>query len=63
MLDSVGLKTAVAPPLFPLPPAVPLRNVETEAMEMVNASGEPLLPDANRNAAAASLKELAHYFH
>jgi hypothetical protein len=31
-------------------------------MEMVNASGEPLLPDAKRNAAEA-LKELAHYFH
>jgi hypothetical protein len=31
-------------------------------MEMVNASGKPLLPDANRNAAAASLKELTGYF-
>lgn len=39
-----------------------LQNIEIEAMEMVNASGEPLLPAANRNAAAASLEELARYF-
>jgi hypothetical protein len=30
-------------------------------MEMVNASGEPLLPDSNRNTAAAALNELALY--
>jgi hypothetical protein len=36
-----------------------LQNIEIETMGMVNASGEPLLPDGNRSAAAASLKELA----
>jgi hypothetical protein len=39
-----------------------LRNIEIDAMGMVNGSGQPLLPDANRNAAAAALNELARYF-
>ena len=32
-----------------------LRQIEIDQMEMVNASGEPLLPDANQNRASASL--------
>jgi hypothetical protein len=39
-----------------------LRQIEIDQMEMVNASREPLLPDANRNTAAASLKSLSRYF-
>ena len=39
-----------------------LANVEMAAMEMVNGPGQPLLPDANRNAAAAALNDLARYF-
>ena len=39
-----------------------LRQIEIDQMEMVNASGEPLLPDATRNRAAASLASLDRYF-
>lgn len=39
-----------------------LRKIEIDRMEMVNASGEPLLSDANRNRAAASLTSLGRYF-
>jgi hypothetical protein len=39
-----------------------LRQIEIDQMEMVNASREPLLPDANRKRAAASLTSLARYF-
>jgi hypothetical protein len=39
-----------------------LRRVEIEAMEMVDASGEPFLRDEARNAAAASLKAITRYF-
>ena len=39
-----------------------LRQIEIDQMEMVNASREPLLPEANRNRAAASLKSLGRYF-
>ncbi len=39
-----------------------LRQIEIDQMEMVNASREPLLQDANRSAAAASLKDLSRYF-
>jgi hypothetical protein len=39
-----------------------LRQIEIEQMEMVDASREPLLPDINRNTAAASLKSLGRYF-
>jgi hypothetical protein len=39
-----------------------LRHIEIDQMEMVNASGEPLLPDATRNRAAASLTSLDRYF-
>jgi len=38
-----------------------LRQIEVDQMEMVNASREPLLPDANRNRAAASLTSLGRY--
>jgi hypothetical protein len=36
-----------------------LRNIEVDRMEMVDASRQPLLPEAKRNAVASSLKELA----
>ncbi len=39
-----------------------LRQIEIDRMEMLNASHEPLLPDTNRNGAAASLKSLGRYF-
>ena len=39
-----------------------LRKIEIDQMEMVNASSEPLLPDANRNRAAGSLTGLSGYF-
>ena len=39
-----------------------LRQIEIEQMEMVDASREPLLPDANRNTTAAALKSLGRYF-
>jgi hypothetical protein len=39
-----------------------LRQIEIAQMEMVNALGEPLLPDANRNSASASLTRLGRYF-
>jgi len=39
-----------------------LREIETERMGMTNASGEPIIPEGTRNAAAASLKRLGHYF-
>ena len=39
-----------------------LREIEVESMEMVNASREPLLPEENRNTAAASLRRLGRYF-
>ena len=35
-----------------------LRAVEVDRMEMVDASGEPLLADAKRRAAASSLQRL-----
>jgi hypothetical protein len=38
-----------------------LRQIEIDQMEMVNAWREPLLPDAKRDAAAASLKDLSRY--
>lgn len=39
-----------------------LRRIEIEAMELVDASCEPLLCAEARNAAATSLKALARYF-
>jgi len=38
------------------------RHIEIDRMEMVNSSREPLLPDSNRNRAAASLNNLDRYF-
>jgi len=39
-----------------------LRNIEVDQMEMVDASRQPLLPEAKRNAVASSLKGLSPYF-
>lgn len=39
-----------------------LRKIEIDWMGTVNASGEPLLPDGNRNRAAASLTKLGRSF-
>jgi hypothetical protein len=39
-----------------------LRNIEVDQMEMVDASRQPRLPEAKRNAVASSLKELSPYF-
>jgi hypothetical protein len=39
-----------------------LRNIEVDRMEMVDASGQPLLPDAKRNIVASSLGELGRLF-
>ena len=39
-----------------------LRNIEVDRMEMVDASRQPLLPEAKRNAVASSLKELGRCF-
>jgi len=39
-----------------------LRNIEVDRMEMVDASRQPLLPEAKRNTVASSLKKLSHYF-
>ena len=39
-----------------------LRNIEVDQMEVVDASRQPLLPEAKRNAVALSLKGLSPYF-
>ena len=39
-----------------------LRHIETERMGLVDASGEPLLPERRRSAAVVSLKKLGNYF-
>ena len=39
-----------------------LRSIEVDRMEMVDASRQPLLPEAKRNTVASSLKKLSHYF-
>ena len=39
-----------------------LRNIEVDQMEVVDASRQPLLPEAKRNAVASSLKGLSPYF-
>jgi len=39
-----------------------LRAIEVDRMELIDASGQPLLPESTRNAASFSLKELSRYF-
>jgi hypothetical protein len=39
-----------------------LRTIEVDRMELIDASGQPLLPESTRNAASFSLKELSRYF-
>jgi hypothetical protein len=40
-----------------------LRNIEVDRMEMVDASRQPLLPEARRNAVASSLKRAEPLFY
>ena len=39
-----------------------LRGIEVDRMGMVDAGGQPLLPDFKRNAAVSSIRELNSYF-
>lgn len=39
-----------------------LRRIEVDLMEMVDGSGQPLLPDSKRHAAVSSIRELNSYF-
>jgi hypothetical protein len=39
-----------------------LRSIEVVQMEMVNASGQPLLPDSTRDSAVSSLGVLRSFF-
>jgi hypothetical protein len=39
-----------------------LRNIEVDAMELVDGKAQPLLPEAKRNAAVSALRELSHCF-
>jgi hypothetical protein len=39
-----------------------LRNIEVDQMGMVDASGQPLVPETNRSIVASSLRELGRLF-
>ena len=39
-----------------------LRNIEVERMGLVNESGQPLVPESNREAVVSSLKKLGRFF-